>query len=54
MGNKSWGGGYSQGVDDGYDMAKDDFKEKTGFDFDKFVKTINKITTVLKKFSSKK
>lgn len=38
MGNKAWGAGHDKGVDDGYDMAKDELKEKTGLDFDKLMK----------------
>lgn len=54
MGNKSWGGGYNQGVDDGYDMAKDEFKKKTKLDFDKLMKIADTIGKVIGHFSKKK
>lgn len=54
MGNKSWGGGYNQGIDDGYDMAKDEFKKKTKLDFDKLMKVADIIGNVLRRLSKKK
>lgn len=54
MGNKSWGSGYNQGVDDGYDMAKDEFKNKTKLDFDKLMKVADTIGKILGRLSKGK
>lgn len=34
MGNSSYGAGHQNGLDDGYDQAKKELKDKNGLDFD--------------------
>ena len=40
MGNSSYGAGRQNGIDEGYDMAKQELKENTGIDFDTLFKII--------------
>lgn len=53
MGNNSYGAGRNNGIEEGYDMAKKDFKEETGIDFDTVLKVGKMCYNIYKKIKIK-